>query len=95
MSDTAELLINVEDLHKIFTAEKVERHALAGNPSILSADEPMGNLDPNSGEATMGLLAELHREGATLCMVTHHPRYAYSADHTVNLFDGRIVGAKR
>ncbi len=65
--------------------------AVVGRPSILLADEPTGNLDSNNGEAVMGLLAELHREGATICMVTHDPRYARSAQRTVHLFDGRIV----
>ncbi len=68
--------------------------AVVGDPSILLADEPTGNLDSNNGEAVMGLLAELHREGATICMVTHDPRYAHSADRTVHLFDGRIVEDK-
>ena len=68
--------------------------AVVGNPSILLADEPTGNLDSNNGEAVMGLLAELHSEGATICMVTHDPRYAHSADRTVQLFDGRIVEDK-
>lgn len=65
--------------------------AVVGRPSILLADEPTGNLDSNNGEAVMGLLAELHREGATICMVTHDPRYARNAQRTVHLFDGRIV----
>jgi len=65
--------------------------AVAGRPSILLADEPTGNLDSNNGEAVMGLLRELHKEGATICMVTHDPRYARSAQRTVHLFDGRIV----
>jgi len=65
--------------------------AVVGRPSILLADEPTGNLDSNNGEAVMGLLSELHREGATICMVTHDPRYARSAQRTVHLFDGRIV----
>jgi putative ABC transport system ATP-binding protein len=65
--------------------------ALAGKPSILLADEPTGNLDSKNGEAVMELLRNLHREGATLCMVTHDPRYAKFADRTVHLFDGRIV----
>jgi putative ABC transport system ATP-binding protein len=65
--------------------------ALVGKPSILLADEPTGNLDSKNGEAVMNLLRELHREGATICMVTHDPRYARSADRTVHLFDGRIV----
>jgi putative ABC transport system ATP-binding protein len=65
--------------------------ALAGKPSILLADEPTGNLDSKNGEAVMQLLRELHREGATICMVTHDPRFARHADRTIHLFDGRIV----
>jgi len=65
--------------------------AVVGRPSILLADEPTGNLDSNNGEAVMGLLADLHRDGATVCMVTHDPRYARHAQRTVHLFDGRIV----
>ena len=65
--------------------------ALAGKPSILLADEPTGNLDSKNGEAVMDLLRELHREGATICMVTHDPRYAQFADRTIHLFDGQIV----
>ena len=66
--------------------------ALAGKPEILLADEPTGNLDSRNGEAVMDLLRELHRDGATICMVTHDPRYADHADRQVRLFDGRIVG---
>jgi putative ABC transport system ATP-binding protein len=65
--------------------------ALAGDPAILLADEPTGNLDSTNGEAVMDLLRELHRGGATICMVTHDPRYAKYADRSVHLFDGRIV----
>jgi putative ABC transport system ATP-binding protein len=65
--------------------------ALGGKPSILLADEPTGNLDSKNGEAVMQLLLDLHREGATICMVTHDPRFARNADRTVHLFDGRIV----
>ncbi len=65
--------------------------AVGGRPSILLADEPTGNLDSANGEAVMGLLKELHKEGATICMVTHDPRYARHADRTIHLFDGRIV----
>lgn len=65
--------------------------ALAGDPSILLADEPTGNLDSTNGEAVMELLRELHRGGATICMVTHDPRYAEFADRTIHLFDGKIV----
>ena len=65
--------------------------AVCGEPSILLADEPTGNLDSKNGEAVMDLLKELHRAGATLCMVTHDPRYARHADRTIHLFDGQIV----
>ena len=65
--------------------------ALVGRPSIMLADEPTGNLDSKNGEAVMDLLRDLHREGATICMVTHDPRYARCADRTITLFDGRIV----
>ena len=72
--------------------------AVAGAPSILLADEPTGNLDSKNGEAVMELLRELHREGATICMVTHDPRYARHADRSIHLFDGRVLeedGSKR
>ena len=69
--------------------------ALAGGPSILLADEPTGNLDSANGEAVMELLRELHRQGSTICMVTHDPRYAEIADRTVHLFDGQIVEESR
>ena len=65
--------------------------AVAGDPLLLLADEPTGNLDSRNGEAVMGLLGDLHGEGATICMVTHDPRYAQHAERTVHLFDGRIV----
>ena len=65
--------------------------AVAGQPSILLADEPTGNLDSKNGEAVMQLLAGLHAEGSTICMVTHDPRYAQHADREVHLFDGRVV----
>ena len=65
--------------------------AVAGEPLILLADEPTGNLDSRSGEAVMGLLQELHAGGATICMVTHDPRYARHADRSIHLFDGRVV----
>src|SRR5579862_7117026 len=68
--------------------------ALAGDPSILLADEPTGNLDSHNGEAVMDLLTELHKGGATICMVTHDPRYARYADRSIDLFDGRIAGVK-
>ena len=65
--------------------------AVTGTPSILLADEPTGNLDSGNAEAVMSLMGELHNEGATICMVTHDPRWAGYADRTVNLFDGRVV----
>ena len=69
--------------------------AIAGKPLILLADEPTGNLDSVNGEAVMGLLQELHREGATICMVTHDPRYAQHAERSVHLFDGQVVRDER
>jgi len=65
--------------------------ALVGSPLILLADEPTGNLDSKNGEAVMELMANLHKEGATICMVTHDPRYAEHAERTIHLFDGRVV----
>jgi putative ABC transport system ATP-binding protein len=65
--------------------------ALAGSPSILLADEPTGNLDSKNGESVIELLRGLHGEGATICMVTHDPRYAKHADRTVHLFDGKLI----
>jgi putative ABC transport system ATP-binding protein len=65
--------------------------ALVGKPLILLADEPTGNLDSRNGEAVMELLQELHREGATVCMVTHDPRFSRHAEREIHLFDGRIV----
>lgn len=65
--------------------------ALGGNPSILLADEPTGNLDSQNGEAVMELLRNLHGEGTTICMVTHDPRFAKNAQREVHLFDGKVV----
>jgi putative ABC transport system ATP-binding protein len=65
--------------------------AVAGEPAMLLADEPTGNLDSKSGESVMDLLHELHRAGATICMVTHDPRYARHAERNIHLFDGRVV----
>jgi putative ABC transport system ATP-binding protein len=65
--------------------------ALVGSPLILLADEPTGNLDSRNGEAVMDLLRELHRQGATICMVTHDPRFARHADRCIHLFDGQVV----
>jgi len=68
--------------------------ALVGSPSVLLADEPTGNLDSANGEAVMDLMRELHRNGATIVMVTHDPRYARFADRNIHLFDGRVVEEK-
>ena len=68
-----------------------ESQALIHLEGVLLADEPTGNLDSTNGGAVMDLLKELHDGGATICMVTHDPRYADYADRTVNLFDGKIV----
>ena len=68
--------------------------ALAGDPAILLADEPTGNLDSANGEAVMELLRDLHRGGATICMVTHDTRYASHAERSIHLFDGRMVNGQ-
>jgi putative ABC transport system ATP-binding protein len=68
--------------------------AVAGDPLILLADEPTGNLDSKNGQAVMQLLTELHHGGSTLIMVTHDPGYARLATRSVSLFDGRIVAEK-
>ena len=65
--------------------------ALVGSPLILLADEPTGNLDSRNGEAVMDLLRELHQQGATICMVTHDPRFTRQADRNIHLFDGQVV----
>jgi putative ABC transport system ATP-binding protein len=65
--------------------------AVAGEPVILLADEPTGNLDSKSGESVMDLLTDLHKNGATICMVTHDQRYARHANRTIHLFDGKVV----
>src|SRR6476646_7925773 len=69
--------------------------ALVGQPAILLADEPTGNLDSANAEAVRKLLSDLHRAGATICMVTHDPRYARIADRNLHLFDGRVVEERR
>jgi putative ABC transport system ATP-binding protein len=66
--------------------------AVAGDPAILLADEPTGNLDSQNSESVMELLGELHQGGATICMVTHDTRYASHADRLIQLFDGRVAG---
>src|ERR687897_833439 len=77
------------------SAERKQRvtvaRAVCGEPSILLADEPTGNLDSKNGEAVMDLLSELHKSGATICMVTHDARYASHAERQIHLFDGRVV----
>ncbi len=65
--------------------------AVAGDPLLLLADEPTGNLDSTNGESVMDLMRELHAEGATIVMVTHDPRYAHYSERTVHLFDGKVV----
>jgi len=65
--------------------------ALVGQPSVLLADEPTGNLDSKNSEAVIDLLRQLHADGATICMVSHDRGYAGIADRTIHLFDGRIV----
>ncbi len=65
--------------------------AVVGDPSILLADEPTGNLDSSNGEAVMSLMKELHGTGSTICMVTHDPRYARHAERGIQLFDGRVI----
>ena len=65
--------------------------ALGGDPSVLLADEPTGNLDSKNGEAVMDLLQDVHQGGATICMVTHDPRFEARAKEVVRLFDGKIV----
>jgi putative ABC transport system ATP-binding protein len=69
--------------------------AVAGDPLVLLADEPTGNLDSKNGDAVMGLLHELHAGGATICMVTHNPEYAKQATRSIDLFDGRVVDETR
>jgi putative ABC transport system ATP-binding protein len=69
--------------------------AVAGEPTILLADEPTGNLDSENGEAIMALLAELHAAGATICLVTHDERYTRSAERVIQLHDGQVVREER
>ena len=69
--------------------------ALAGDPLILLADEPTGNLDSTNGEAVMDLLRDLHQQGSTICMVTHDDRFSRYAQRNIHLFDGRVVDEKR
>jgi putative ABC transport system ATP-binding protein len=97
----------IESLERVGMAERMKHYpsqlsggqqqrvavarALAGDPSILLADEPTGNLDSANGGAVMELLRDLHRNGATICMVTHDPRYAAYADRSIHLFDGKLI----
>jgi putative ABC transport system ATP-binding protein len=69
--------------------------AVVGNPALLLADEPTGNLDSKNGEAVMGLLRELHAQGATICMVTHNHEYTRYATRSVHLYDGRLSAEER
>jgi putative ABC transport system ATP-binding protein len=69
--------------------------AVVGNPSLILADEPTGNLDSKNGEAVMALLRELHLHGATVCMVTHNHEYARYATRSVQLYDGRLSAEER
>jgi putative ABC transport system ATP-binding protein len=68
--------------------------AIAGNPSIILADEPTGNLDSKNAEAVMELLDVLHAEGATICMVTHDPRSAQRAARNIDILDGQVISDK-
>lgn len=65
--------------------------AIVGKPGLILADEPTGNLDSRNGAEVMDLLRDLHRDGATIVMVTHSQRDAAQADYTINLFDGQVV----
>lgn len=65
--------------------------AIVGRPGLILADEPTGNLDSKNGGEVLQILDELHRDGATIIMVTHSQRDASQADYIINLFDGRIV----
>src|SRR5271154_637166 len=65
--------------------------ALGGDPAVLLADEPTGNLDSTNGEAVMGLLSELHAAGSTIVMVTHDRRFTRYATRVIGLLDGRVV----
>ncbi len=65
--------------------------AISGNPSMILADEPTGNLDSKNAQSVMTLLDQLHQQGATICMVTHDPKSAARAQRTIEVFDGKIV----
>lgn len=67
--------------------------AITGRPSVLLADEPTGNLDSKAGDALRQMFAELHVDGATVCVVTHDPRWTAEAGRHIHLFDGRIAPA--
>jgi len=68
--------------------------ALVNNPQLILADEPTGNLDTRSGLAIMQVLADLHRQGRSVLVVTHDPRITRFATHTVRLLDGHVVSAE-
>ncbi len=65
--------------------------AITGRPAILLADEPTGNLDSKAGEALMHMFNELHAGGATVCVVTHDPRWEQQVQRHIHLFDGRLA----
>nr|WP_295372259.1 ABC transporter ATP-binding protein [uncultured Sphingosinicella sp.] len=69
--------------------------ALVGNPKLILADEPTGNLDTQHGEEVMKMLQALNREGSTIVMVTHSPGHADYAGRVVNMLDGRILQERR
>lgn len=69
--------------------------AIAGNPSVILADEPTGNLDSKNAESVMELLDQLNAEGATICMVTHDPRYAQKAGRVIEMLDGKVIADRR
>lgn len=65
--------------------------AITGRPAVLLADEPTGNLDSKSGEALMQMFSELHAGGATICVVTHDPRWQQQVGRKIEMLDGKIV----
>lgn len=69
--------------------------ALAADSGIMLVDEPTGNLDSKNGDAVMALLAELHSQGTTICLVTHDPRYANMAHRQIHLLDGQVASAEQ
>ena len=69
--------------------------ALAGNPRILLADEPTGNLDSQTARGVMGLIEDLHRQGGTIVLVTHDPQIAARAQRQIHIVDGQIVALEQ